>query len=33
MAATEAVRIKEQQMQELKAEIHDEEQHQSSGER
>ncbi|XP_066184200.1 tyrosine-protein kinase Fes/Fps isoform X3 [Sylvia atricapilla] len=33
VAATEAVHIKEQQMQELKAEIHEEEQHQSPGER
>lgn len=33
MAATEAVRVKEQQMQELKTEIHDEEQRQSPGER
>lgn len=33
VAATEAVGIKEQQMQELKAEIHDEEQGRSPGER
>lgn len=33
MAATEAVSIKEQQMQELKAEIQDEEQGRSPGER
>lgn len=33
MAATEAVSIKERQMQELKTEIHDEEQGRSPGER